>query len=110
MTQTRYWHLIQYDIRCPRRGQKIYRLLKSCAFALQESVFAWQGTDTELQHLQQQLQERINPREDDIRGYRIDNPLLLFGQSPFASDVWFQGYPPHQHCPLEWLAEPPPGF
>ena len=106
----KHWHLIQYDIRHPKRLRRVFRLLKSCAFALQESVFAWQGTDAELVVLQQALQDCINPKEDDIRGYRLRHPLLLFGRSPFVADVYFQGYPPHQHCPMEWLSNPPPGL
>ena len=101
------WYLITYDIRHPRRLQRVHRYLKSCAIALQESVFAWQGTPAELQHLKQQLHQRINAAEDDIRGYRLHHPLLIFGRSPFAHDVYYQGYPTHQHCPLEWLSNPP---
>ncbi|WP_338352698.1 CRISPR-associated endonuclease Cas2 [Thalassolituus oleivorans] len=102
-----HWYLITYDVRHPKRCQRIYRHLKKCAFALQESIFAWKGTQTELQQLQYELSSRINVSEDDIRGYRLHYPLMLFGRSPFVVDVYFQGYPPHQHCPLEWLHNPP---
>lgn len=107
MRKQQNWYLIQYDIRHLERGRKVHRHLKSCAFALQESVFAWQGNNTELAELQTRLQDLINTGEDDIRGYRLQHPLILFGQSPFVADVWFQGYPPHQLCPLEWLRNPP---
>jgi|LSQX01.2.fsa_nt_gb CRISPR-associated endonuclease Cas2 len=101
------WHLIQYDIADPRRLRKVHRLLKTCAVAIQESVFAWQGTDSELLALQSQLVKIINKAADDIRGYRLKNPLLLFGRSPFASDCYFNNWPPWQPCPVEWLQHPP---
>lgn len=94
------WYLIQYDIRNKARLQRVYRLLKSSAIPVQESVFAWQGTHTELEQLQQQLLQRINPTEDDIRGYRIRQPLQLYGESPFIAGGWFTGYPPHVHKAL----------
>lgn len=103
MSTTQNWYLIQYDIRDIRRGQRVYRLLKACAFSLQESVFAWQGSSAELVALQQRLNRLINLKEDDIRGYKLSHPVLLFGASPFTSDVYFSGYPPHQHSPLSGL-------
>lgn len=100
MRTTQHWYLIQYDIRDPRRGQRVYRLLKTCAFSLQESVFAWQGSNAELTALQQRLSHLINLKEDDIRGYQQGHSLMLFGNSPFVSDLYFSGYPPHQHQSL----------
>jgi CRISPR-associated endonuclease Cas2 len=87
MKTSPHWYLIQYDIGSPRRCRQVHRLLKSCAFALQESVFAWFGDQTELTALQQQLTQRINPKEDGIRGYRLHYPLLLFGELPFTPDA-----------------------
>ncbi len=103
MRKTRHWYLIQYDIRDARRGQRVYRFLKTCAFSLQESVFAWQGTNAELAVLQQHLKRLINAKEDDIRGYQLSYPLRLFGTSPFVSDLYFSGYPTHQHAQLAEL-------
>lgn len=94
------WYLIQFDIRDLKRGQKVYRLLKTCAFSVQESVFAWQGNLEELATLKKNLSKLINLQEDDVRGYQIHNPLALFGASPFASDTYFSGYPTHQHSAM----------
>lgn len=104
------WYLIQYDIADAVRLRRVHRLLKSCALAVQNSVFAWHGYATELTQLQDRLQQMINPKADDIRGYRIRNPLLLIGQSPFIQDAYFSCLPAHQHGPLDWLAEHPPEF
>lgn len=103
---TAQWYLIQYDIRCKKRLVRVYRTLSSCAYALQRSVFAWYGTAEALNALQQQLSNIINAKEDDIRGYRIKNPLLLFGQSCFVDGAYFAGFPPHQHLALSALTEP----
>lgn len=105
-----HWHLIQYDISDPGRLRRVYRLLKSCALSLQNSVFVWSGTDSELLSLQQRLTAIIDRNLDDIRGYRVDNPLLIFGRSPFLIDCHFNNMPPHQHCPAEWLLQPPAGL
>lgn len=104
------WYLIQYDIADPARLRRVHRLLKSCALAIQNSVFAWLGCSTELASLQDKLQQIIDPNTDDIRGYRLKNPMLLIGQSPFLQDAYFSCLPAHQHCPLEWLVEHPPGL
>lgn len=105
---TPQWYLIQYDIRCKKRLQRVHRTLKRCAYALQKSVFAWYGTAPELAVLQQQLTQLINAKEDDVRGYRIREPLLLFGQLSFIEGAYFAGYPPHEQVALEVLHQPPP--
>lgn len=113
MRSANYWHLIVYDIRCPRRLRRVHAFLKKQAYALQESVFAWQGTEQELIELQQGLLERINSKEDDVRGYRLpaNQKLHLFGVSPFLDDVYDFGLPPHELQPLglleddEWLGK-----
>lgn len=107
MSTTQNWYQIQYDIRDTRRGQRMYRFLKSCAFSLQASVFAWQGNSAELAALQQRLKGLINVKEDDIRGYQLRHPLMLFGASPFVSDVYFSGYPAHQHTQRAELLQQP---
>lgn len=99
-----HWHLIEYDIANPKRLAKVYRLLKSCAFAVQESVFVWYGTDQELATLQQELSARIKKTEDDIRGYYLTRPLAIFGSTPFVADMYFSGLPPHKHYELDFLS------
>lgn len=105
MRLERSWHLIQYDIRDARRLRRVYRYLKSQAFPVQASVFVWFGNANELAVMQQQLRERINEREDDLRGYRLHHPLLLFGVLPFTSDVHGEAFPPFVHSSRAGLAE-----
>lgn len=102
--QTAHWYLIEYDIAHPKRLAKVHRFLKSCAFTVQESVFVWYGTNQELAELQQELSARIKNTEDDIRGYCLTRPLAIFGCTPFVSDMYFSGLPPHQHYDLDFLS------
>ncbi len=106
MSSKKTWHLIQYDIADPQRLARVHRLLKTCSFFVQESVCIWQGSSAELKVLQQQLKKLIKPSQDDIRGYRLLNPLNLIGGSPFSSATYFSGYPPHVSYPLAWLEQP----
>lgn len=108
MRNARYWYIIVYDIRCPRRLQRIHRHLKKQGYALQESVFAWEGDAAELLELQTELKKRMSVREDDIRGYRLPahQTIQLFGVSPFANGVIDSGTPPHELHALSQLNDP----
>lgn len=92
-----HWSLIAYDVRCPRRLQKLHRFLRTEAYALQESVFAWFGTDEEKLILQARMLKFIDKEVDDLRGYRLKSgsSIQLWGSSPFVTDVFDSGYPPH---------------
>lgn len=96
MKNSKSWYLIQYDIANKRRLAKVHKFLCSIAIPLQNSVFAWFGSSKELDHLQQNLKKIINIYEDDIRGYLITQPIVLYGQSPFIEEVYFDNYPPHE--------------
>lgn len=63
------WYVIAYDIRDPQRLRRVQRLLRSCGYTLQESVFAWEGDHRQLADLKQQLLRLIRENEDDVRGY-----------------------------------------
>lgn len=95
--------IAHYDIADKKRLQRVHRFLKSCAFALQGSVYAWYGNSEALRHFKKKLRTLINPNEDDVRGYMLKNALWLFGVSPFVEGVYFGGYPPHVHCALDKL-------
>ncbi|MFT0213936.1 CRISPR-associated endonuclease Cas2 [Pseudomonas sp. F1_0610] len=100
MSTNKRWYLIQYDIRNKQRLRKVHKLLSSISIPIQESVFAWLGTEKELDRLQQKLKSLINLYEDDIRGYLIKHPIILYGQSPFTEDVYFDNYPPYAIKPI----------
>lgn len=61
--------LVAYDIAHPRRGGAVYRLMKKHAIPLQHSLYLVQGSREKLQTLLKALQDRIDPRADDVRVY-----------------------------------------
>lgn len=99
------WYLVQYDITDKKRLQRVHRFMKSCAFSLQGSVFAWRGNDEALRQFQHKLASLIDTKADDIRGYALKNAVWLFGDTPFVRDVYFGGYPPHVNCALSKLMD-----
>lgn len=72
------WHLIAYDIRHPKRLQRVHRYLSQQAFALQKSVYLLPGKTTRLIQVLDELNHLINIREDDIRAYPIQHPDQLW--------------------------------
>lgn len=97
MNTPRHWYLLCYDIRSPRRLQRVHKFLRTEAYPLQESVFAWYGSQVELQRLQDELLARIDPSQDDFRGYRLPAHAAIgfWGSSPFLDGIMDAGYPPH---------------
>lgn len=102
MRSAEHWFLICHDIRDGRRLQKLHRLLKGCAFALQETVFIFAGTTAQREQLQQQLRKKMKPSLDDVKIYQLpaDFTLEFYGQLPWPDGVWFSGYPPTRLHPL----------
>jgi CRISPR-associated protein Cas2 len=64
-------YLVCYDIRDPRRLVKVHRFLTSVAVPLQYSVFTGIYTERELAELLEGVEERIDPRADDVRAYPL---------------------------------------
>lgn len=75
--------LICYDIRDRRRLTRVHRCCCRYAMPLQLSVFAARLSEQRLQNLLEQLEQLIDPDEDDIRVYPIAdlNDSILFGTS-----------------------------
>lgn len=100
---TAAWHIIIYDISNPGRLQKLHKFLRTRAFSLQKSVFAWRGTPAELIDLQKQIAQRINSCEDDVRGYRVPlhHVINLWGVHPLCDGVFDARYPTVKHHRIE---------
>lgn len=83
------WYVIAYDVRDPKRLRRVQRYLRTCAYALQESVFAWQGDQRQLAELKQQLARLIRESEDDVRGYPVPDgqAILWWGNLPMPSGI-----------------------
>jgi CRISPR-associated protein Cas2 len=99
MNKVGHWYLLCYDIRSARRLQRVHKFLRTEAYALQESVFAWFGNQEDMEQLQRELISRINPGEDDFRGYRLPagKAIKFWGASPFLDGIIDNGYPPHSN-------------
>lgn len=64
--------LICYDIADPRRLQRVHRVARRHAIPLQYSVFHTIATRHEVLGMLHDIEEHIDPRQDDVRAY----PLL----------------------------------
>ena len=89
------WQLIVYDIRDIKRLRKVHGLLKRCAFALQASVFVWQGSPRQLQQLKSELARLIDPKVDDVRGYPLpaEHDIVWWGKKPLPAGLHIEGFP-----------------
>ena len=98
MMHKKYWSIITYDVRCPKRLQRLHRFLRTEAYPIQESVFAWFGSEDAKCLLQDQILKFINKDEDDVRGYRLKtgSEIQIYGLSPFGNDIFDSGCPPHR--------------
>lgn len=98
MRNTEHWFIISYDIRLPKRLQRLQRWLKRHAFALQDSVFIFAGTLSAWEQLKRGIQNRIKTTEDDVRVYQLSRSSILtfYSASPWPEDIYFSGYPPFQ--------------
>ncbi|CAA6820397.1 MAG: CRISPR-associated endoribonuclease Cas2 [uncultured Thiotrichaceae bacterium] len=68
---TKLPHIIVYDIANPKRLRRIHRLLKEQAIPLQYSVFLAYLNAADRATLLAQLDDKIQPLEDDIRLYPL---------------------------------------
>lgn len=63
--------IICYDIRCPKRLQRVHRFCKKSAIPLQKSVFALKADEERLDLWMNGLETLIDPATDDIRIYPV---------------------------------------
>ncbi len=84
-------YLICYDIADPRRLTRVHRFLTTRAVALQYSVFSAILRRRELEDILENLDERIDPRKDDVRIYTLpDVPrVTAIGRSFLPEGITF---------------------
>lgn len=70
MTRRGVW-LVCYDIASPRRLRRVHAFLKKHALPVQYSVFLIETDRAGLEDLLDGLRERIHPKRDDVRAYRL---------------------------------------
>lgn len=77
------WYLLAYDVREPRRLQRVQRrTAKACLF-LQRSVYLYHGAGRPLLRVLAAVQDELEHGEDDARLYRLHGP----------GDLWFLSGP-----------------
>lgn len=90
------WYLISYDIRNPRRLQRVHRVLKPRSYALLESLFLFNGSAAELEALRNALWKEIKPGTDDLLIYRLrtDQPIRRWGTGCLPAGLYNFSLPP----------------
>ncbi len=73
------WHVLAYDVRDPKRLQRVHYYLRKRALPLQKSVFLLHCTSSVLAETLQGVRERVALREDDVRLYPVNSPNSLWG-------------------------------
>lgn len=71
MSASRAAWLVAYDVASPKRLVRVHRVLKGAAAPAQYSVFVAWGSRQDLVALLDRVQTRIQPRQDDVRAYRL---------------------------------------
>ncbi len=71
-------YLVCYDISNPRRLARVFKLLKGRGLHMQYSVFCCSLTWQELTGLKDEIAERIEPKEDDVRIYPLPSGNKVF--------------------------------
>lgn len=67
----RHGWLIAYDIAEPKRLQRLHRFLVHEAVPVQYSVFYFEGSVAAMSQLMGDVEQRIDPRQDDVRAYQL---------------------------------------
>jgi CRISPR-associated protein Cas2 len=65
MSEQKNWYLICYDIRCPKRWRKAYKLLQGYGESVQYSIFRCALTQRDREKLRWQL-EQVLAEEDRL--------------------------------------------
>lgn len=77
MSAGRTLYLIAYDIACPRRWRNVHRLLMAYKVAGQKSAFECWVTPAELRLLMRELESLIEPAEDRIHLFQLDERMKV---------------------------------
>ena len=82
-------YLVAYDIADPKRLGRVHRLLVHAAAPLQYSVFVTRASDDEIDHLLDDVDELIDPTQDDVRAYPIPErtEVVMLGRQRMPDGV-----------------------
>jgi CRISPR-associated protein Cas2 len=60
----KHWYLICYDIRCPKRWRKAFKLLKAYGESMQLSIFRCRLSQKEREKLRWKLEQILTPEDN----------------------------------------------
>lgn len=75
MAELKNWYLVCYDIRCPKRWRKSYKLLEGYGERIQYSIFRCWLSQRMREKLRWQL-EKILTKEDDLLFIRLSQQCI----------------------------------
>nr|CAA6830867.1 MAG: CRISPR-associated endoribonuclease Cas2 [uncultured Thiotrichaceae bacterium] len=85
------WFVLAYDIREPKRLQRLHYFLKKRALPLQRSVFLLHKKPSELNSILQGVRQRTHKNDDDVRLYPVVSPNSIWAagkQCDVLSDLY----------------------
>lgn len=83
--------IVCYDMADRKRLARIFKLLKSHGIPLQRSVFLIHTSSVGMEKLEIQINSLINPKEDDVRAYRLpqSGQKFVLGRPLILQDMLF---------------------
>ena len=78
--------ILAYDIREPRRLQKVGRLMQKEGMRLQYSVYMLKGSRDQVEQLLEQLTPLIDAKADDVKIYPLGENTRIWGLGTQFSD------------------------
>lgn len=80
--------ILCYDIRDPRRLQKVHRVVARATRRLQWSVYYFEGHRARLFELVERTEAQMNRREDDLRIYPAPLARHITILAPGGEGIW----------------------
>lgn len=87
MAEFKNWYLICYDIRCPKRWRKAYKLLEGYGDRLQYSLFRCWLSQRSREKLRWELERVLSP-EDDLLFVRLSEQCVKALPTYNRPNVW----------------------
>jgi CRISPR-associated protein Cas2 len=82
-------YLVAYDIRAPRRLQRVHKALSKVGYSLQDSVFSADLEDCERPKLVTRLRRLIDENEDDVRFHLVPTEPRGAWHGPLPGSIAF---------------------